>query len=69
MLTSTFADYSLVSKVDLMQIANLQTEQRTLHLASIKLDPYKAGLTASNQRLLITTTNIRMSLNSLLLLM
>lgn len=49
MLTSTFADYSLVSKVDLMQIANLQTEQRTLHLASIKLDPYKAGLTASDQ--------------------
>ncbi len=49
MLTSTFADYSLVSKVDLMQIANLQTEQRTLHLASIKLDPYKTGLTASNQ--------------------
>ncbi len=38
-----------MSKVDLMQIANLQTEQRTLHLASIKLDPYKAGLTASNQ--------------------
>ena len=28
MLTSTFADYSLVSKVDLMQIANLQTEQQ-----------------------------------------
>ncbi|MBE2171501.1 SurA N-terminal domain-containing protein [Acinetobacter oleivorans] len=49
MLTSTFSDYSLVSKVDLMQIANLQTEQRTLHLASIKLDGYKTGLTASNQ--------------------
>ncbi|MDO7218430.1 SurA N-terminal domain-containing protein [Acinetobacter nosocomialis] len=49
MLTSTFSDYSLVSKVDLMQIANLQTEQRTLHLASIKLDTYKTGLTASNQ--------------------
>ena len=32
-----------------MQIANLQTEQRTLHLASIKLDAYKTGLTASNQ--------------------
>ncbi|MBJ9935992.1 SurA N-terminal domain-containing protein [Acinetobacter pittii] len=49
MLTSTFTDYSLVSKVDLMQIANLQTEQRTLHLASIKLDAYKTGLTVSNQ--------------------
>ncbi|MFW1646647.1 SurA N-terminal domain-containing protein [Acinetobacter nosocomialis] len=49
MLTSTFSDYALVSKVDVMQIANLQTEQRTLHLASIKLDTYKTGLTASNQ--------------------
>ncbi|MCG4607113.1 hypothetical protein L0O74_12350, partial [Bifidobacterium longum] len=44
MLTSTFTDYALVSKLDIQQIANLQTEQRTLHLASIKLDEYKKNV-------------------------
>jgi peptidyl-prolyl cis-trans isomerase D len=44
MLTSTLTDYALVSKSDIQQIANLQTEQRTLHLASIKLDEYKKNI-------------------------
>ena len=44
MLTSTFMDYTLVSKLDIEQIADLQTEQRTLHLASIKLDDYKKNI-------------------------
>ncbi|MBT48928.1 MAG: peptidylprolyl isomerase [Acinetobacter sp.] len=51
MISSTLMDYALVSKSDLQQLANLQTEQRTLHLASIKLDDYKKGLTASNQEI------------------
>jgi peptidyl-prolyl cis-trans isomerase D len=51
MISSTLMDYALVSKSDLQQLANLQTEQRTLHLASIKLDEYKKGLTASNQEI------------------
>jgi peptidyl-prolyl cis-trans isomerase D len=41
----------LVSKSDLQQLANLQTEQRTLHLASIKLDDYKKVITVSNQEI------------------
>ena len=44
MLSSTFMDYALVSKMDIKQIADLQTEQRTLQLASIKLDDYKRGI-------------------------
>ena len=44
MLSSTFMDYALVSKMDIKQIADLQTEQRTLQLASIKLDDYKHGI-------------------------
>ena len=44
MLSSTFTDYALVSKMDIKQIADLQTEQRTLQLASIKLDDYKRGI-------------------------
>ncbi|MHA3982416.1 SurA N-terminal domain-containing protein [Acinetobacter venetianus] len=51
MISSTLMDYALVSKSDLQQLANLQTEQRTLHLASIKLYDYKKGLTASNQEI------------------
>ena len=42
MLTATLADFALVSSSDLKQIADLQTQQRTLHLASIDLTPYKA---------------------------
>ncbi|MGE8559364.1 MAG: SurA N-terminal domain-containing protein [Acinetobacter sp.] len=49
MLTSTFMDYALVSKLDIEQIANLQTEQRTLHLASIKLDDYKKNVNVTAQ--------------------
>ncbi|NNH87710.1 SurA N-terminal domain-containing protein [Acinetobacter terrae] len=49
MLTSTFMDYALVSKLDIEQIANLQTEQRTLHLASIKLDDYKKNVKVTAQ--------------------
>ena len=49
MLTATFTDYALVSKLDIEQIANLQTEQRTLHLASIKLDEYKKNIKVSPQ--------------------
>src|SRR5690606_1060872 len=51
MLTSTFMDYALVSKLDIEQIANLQTEQRTLHLASIKLDDYKKNVTVTPQEI------------------
>ena len=51
MMTSTFMDYALVSKVDIQQIANLQTEQRTIHLASIKLDDYKQGIQVSQQEI------------------
>jgi peptidyl-prolyl cis-trans isomerase D len=49
MLTTSFLDHALVSKADVQQIANLQTEQRTLHLASIKLDDYKKSIQVSNQ--------------------
>ncbi|TCB48807.1 peptidylprolyl isomerase [Acinetobacter sp. ANC 4779] len=51
MLTSTFMDYALVSKLDIEQIANLQTEQRTLHLASIKLDEYKKNVKVTAQEI------------------
>ena len=51
MMTSTFMDYALVSKVDIQQIANLQTEQRTIHLASIKLDDYKKGIQVTQQEI------------------
>ena len=51
MISTTLMDYALVSQSDLQQLANLQTEQRTLHLASIKLDDYKKGVTASSQEI------------------
>lgn len=51
MLTSTFMDYALVSKLDIMQIANLQTEQRTLELASVKLDDYKKAVKVTDAEL------------------
>ncbi|WOE31923.1 MULTISPECIES: SurA N-terminal domain-containing protein [unclassified Acinetobacter] len=44
MLSSTFLNYTLVSSSDLKQIIDLQTEQRTLHLASINLDKYKQNI-------------------------
>ncbi|WP_448762228.1 SurA N-terminal domain-containing protein [Acinetobacter tandoii] len=49
MMSLMVMDYALVSKVDIQQIANLQTEQRTIHLASIKLDDYKKGIQVSQQ--------------------
>ncbi|WP_343621646.1 SurA N-terminal domain-containing protein [Acinetobacter proteolyticus] len=51
MISTSLMDYALVSKSDVQQLANLQTEQRTLHLASIKLDDYKKGVTASTQEI------------------
>lgn len=51
MLTSTFMDYALVSKGDIAQIANLQTEQRTLQLASVKLDDYKNAVKVTDAEL------------------
>jgi peptidyl-prolyl cis-trans isomerase D len=51
MLSSTFLNSALVSKLDIQQIAQLQTEQRTLHLASIKLDDYKKNIKLSEAEL------------------
>ena len=51
MLTSTFLNYTLVGPLDLKQLKDLQTEQRTLHLASINLDKYKQGLQATPQEI------------------
>ena len=51
MLMSTFTDSALVSKLDLAQIANLQTEQRNLYLASVNLDEYKQNVKVSNQEI------------------
>ena len=51
MLSSTVMDYALVSKVDIQQIANLQTEQRTLLLASIKLDDDKKNVSISQKEI------------------
>ncbi|WP_173910933.1 SurA N-terminal domain-containing protein [Acinetobacter sp. Marseille-Q1618] len=51
MLMGTFTNNALVSKVDLELIANLQTEQRNLYLASVKLDEYKQNVKVSNQEI------------------
>lgn len=51
MLSSTFLDSALVSKLDIQQIAKLQTEQRTLHLASVKLDDEKKNVKISEAEL------------------
>ncbi|WP_171493536.1 SurA N-terminal domain-containing protein, partial [Acinetobacter ursingii] len=51
MLTSSINGTALVSKADINQIATLQTEQRTLHLASIKLDDYTKDITVSDQEI------------------
>ena len=44
MLSTTFMQYALVSKLDILQIANLQTEQRSIQLASINLENYKKNV-------------------------
>ncbi|WP_179990813.1 SurA N-terminal domain-containing protein [Acinetobacter sp. YH1901141] len=51
MLSASFTDYALVSPSDIQQIANLQTQQRTLHLSSIKLDDYKKNITTNAQEI------------------
>lgn len=49
MLSNSFLQHALVSQKDIQQIVNLQTEQRTLHLASIPLDEYKKAVQVSDQ--------------------
>ncbi|WP_179998073.1 SurA N-terminal domain-containing protein [Acinetobacter sp. YH12239] len=44
MLVSSIRDNSLVSQSDIQQIANLQGEQRTLFMSSVKLDDYKTSV-------------------------
>src|SRR5690606_32577571 len=48
MLSSTFLDYPLVSPVEMQQIADLQTEQRHIHISSINLDSYKQDVKVSD---------------------
>ncbi|MFW2076704.1 SurA N-terminal domain-containing protein [Acinetobacter sp. ULE_I010] len=51
LLTSSIVDNALISKTDLQQITNLQTEQRELFLSSVKLDDYKANVKVTNQEI------------------
>ena len=51
MMRSTFVDYALVSKLDIQQIANLQTEQRTVQFANVNLDEYKKNVKVSTQEI------------------
>ncbi len=51
MLTSSILDNSLVSKLDVEQISNLQSEKRNLFLSSVKLDDYKKNVQVSNQEI------------------
>ncbi len=51
MLMSSLTNYALVSKTDIQQIANLQSEQREIFLSSVKLDDYKANVKVSNQEI------------------
>ena len=51
MLSTSFLDHALVSQKDLLQIANLQTEQRTLHVARMNLDEFKNKLTVTEQEI------------------
>ena len=44
MLSNTIANYAVVSKADIENLTNLETEQRDLYLASIKLDEYKKNI-------------------------
>jgi peptidyl-prolyl cis-trans isomerase D len=50
-LSSTISDNALISKLDIQQIANLQSEQRELFLSSVKLDDYKANVKVTNQEI------------------
>ena len=51
MLSTSFLDHALVSQKDLLQIANLQTEQRTLHVARMNLDEFKNKVTVTEQEI------------------
>ncbi len=48
MLSSTFMEYPLVSQQDIQQIADLQTEQRHIHIASVNLENYKKNVKVSD---------------------
>lgn len=48
MLTGTISSYALVSKQDVQNFVNLQSEQRELYLSSIKLDEYKKNISISD---------------------
>lgn len=49
MLSGTISNYAVVSKSDIEQLANIETEQRELYLASVKLDEYKKQVQITNQ--------------------
>lgn len=51
MLVSSITDNSLVSPVDVQQISNLQAEQRSLFMSSVKLDEYKKSVKVTNQEI------------------
>lgn len=51
MLSGTISNYTLLDKNDIQRLAAIQTEQREIYLASVKLDEYKKGLTASSQEI------------------
>ena len=51
MLVSSITDNSLVSSVDVQQISNLQAEQRSLFMSSVKLDDYKKSVKVTNQEI------------------
>ncbi len=51
MLMSSVSDYALVSKLDIQQVYNLQSEKRNLFLSSIKLDDYKKNVQVTNQEI------------------
>ncbi|AMW78953.1 peptidylprolyl isomerase [Acinetobacter sp. TGL-Y2] len=51
MLVSSITDNSLVNPVDVQQISNLQSEQRSLFMSSVKLEDYKKSVKATNQEI------------------
>ena len=51
MLTSMITDNSLVSKTDIQQISNLQSEKRSLLLSSVKLDNYKKQVQVTDKEI------------------
>ncbi|MEB3766479.1 SurA N-terminal domain-containing protein [Acinetobacter sp. MD2] len=51
MLSGTISSYAIVSSTDIEQLANIETEQREIYLASIKLDEYKKNVQVSNQEI------------------